>query len=207
MKEGELQGSIGQIISFDDNGNHVVFKPTNLDGFDDTLGISKTVVVKYFEQGDMVKIIDGRYIGETAIVVKVGEDKTMPLIRLDDTNREIHLSTNQLKMMNDKEKDDIKIVKKRAGQKGDSKDSDIMYKVGDLVMFDYEKKMVQGYVIEAQNHQVRVVMESGGVTTVPSIKINKKVVVDVRKAICRDSMGNPVQVDNVVKVNHGQYAG
>ena len=74
-------------------------------------------------------------------------------------------------------------------------------------MFDYEKKMVQGYVIEAQNHQIRVVMESGGVTTVPVIKINKKVVVDIRKAICRDSMGNPVQVDNVVRVNHGQYAG
>jgi hypothetical protein len=49
-------------------------------------------------------------------------------------------------------------------------------------------------------------MESGGITNVPSIKINKKVVVDLRKAICRDSMGNPVQVDNVVKVNHGQYA-
>jgi hypothetical protein len=28
-------------------------------------------------------------------------------------------------------------------------DSDQMYKVGDLVMFDYEKKIVQGYVIEA----------------------------------------------------------
>lgn len=92
-----------------------MFKPTNLDGFDDTLGISKTMVVKYFEQGDMIKIIDGRYIGETAIVVKVEEDKTMPLIRLDETNREIHLSTSFLKMMNDKEKDDIKMVKKKAG--------------------------------------------------------------------------------------------
>lgn len=74
----------------------------------------------------------------------------------------------------------------------EGKDSEIMYKVGDLIMFDYEKKMVQGYIIEAQNHQVRVVMESGGVISVPVIKINKKVVVDIRKAICRDSMGNPV---------------
>ena len=211
VKEGELQGAIGQIMNFDDNGNQVIFKPTNLDGFDDTLGMNKSLVVKYFETGDCVKIVDGRYIGETAIVVKVDEDVSMPMIRLDDTNRELHLNTCHLKMMNDKEKDDFKLVKKKAGYKNlnpiENKDSDVLYKVGDLIMFDYEKKMVQGYVIEAQNHQVRVVMESGGITNVPSIKINKKVVVDLRKAICRDSMGNPVQVDNVVKVNHGQYRG
>jgi transcription antitermination factor NusG len=146
VKEGELQGAIGQIMSFDDNGNQVVFKPTNLEGFDDTLGISKQVVVKYFESGDCVKIVDGRYIGETAIVVKVDEDKSMPMIRLDETNRELHLNTSHLKMMNDKEKDDVKTVKKKAGFKNlnpiESKDSDVMYKVGDLIMFDYEKKMV-----------------------------------------------------------------
>ena len=144
-----------------------------------------------------MKIVDGRYIGETAIVVKVEEDVTMPMIRLDGTNRELHLNTSHLKMMNDKEKDDIKTVKKRAGQKltnpVDSKqDSDVLYKVGDLIMFDHEKKLMQGYVIEAQNHQVRVVMENGGITNVQNNKINKKVMVDLRKAISRDSMGNPL---------------
>lgn len=104
-------------MNFDDNGNQVIFKPTNLDGFDENLGIDKAFVVKYFEPGDNVKIIDGRYIGDTALVVKVDEDVTMPMIRLDGTNRELHLNTCHLKMMNDKEKDDIKTVKKRAGQK------------------------------------------------------------------------------------------
>ena len=104
-------------MNFDDNGNQVIFKTTNLDGFDENLGIDKAFVVKYFEPGDNVKIIDGRYIGDTALVVKVDEDVTMPMIRLDGTNRELHLNTCHLKMMNDKEKDDIKTVKKRAGQK------------------------------------------------------------------------------------------
>jgi ribosomal protein L21E len=141
-------------MNFDDNGNQVVFKPTNLDGFDENLAMDKSMVVKYFEAGDCVKIIDGRYIGETALVVKVEDDVTKPLIHLEGSNRELYLNTCHLKMMNDKEKDDFKTVKKRAGQKitnpVDSKqDTDILYKVGDLISFDHEKKMVQGYVIEA----------------------------------------------------------
>jgi hypothetical protein len=35
-------------------------------------------------------------------------------------------------------------------------------------------------------------MENGGITTVLNNKINKKVMVDLRKAISRDSMGNPL---------------
>lgn len=47
-------------------------------------------------------------------------------------------------------------------------------------------------------------MESGGITNVMINKINKKVMVDIRKATSRDSMGNPVQVDNVVRVSNQQ---
>jgi len=46
----------------------VIFKPTNLDGFDDNLQISQLHIVKYFEQGDQVRVIDGKYKGETGMV-------------------------------------------------------------------------------------------------------------------------------------------
>ena len=48
VKEGELQGAIGQIMEFDDNGNQVIFRPTNLDGFEENLAMDKSMLVKYF---------------------------------------------------------------------------------------------------------------------------------------------------------------
>lgn len=47
MIEGELQGSQGIIQKFENE--QVVFKPTNLEGFEENLAIEKTCVEKYFE--------------------------------------------------------------------------------------------------------------------------------------------------------------
>jgi len=63
VTQGELQGATGFIESFD--GDQIIFKPNNLEDFDDNLGISNTYVDKYFEQGDAIRIIDGKYAGET----------------------------------------------------------------------------------------------------------------------------------------------
>ena len=72
--EGELQGATGIIQRFENE--QVVFKPTNLDGFEDNLGIEKTFVVKYFEQGDLVRLIDGKYKGETGMVTALIDVKS-----------------------------------------------------------------------------------------------------------------------------------
>ena len=49
----------------------MVFKPTNLDGFEDNLAIEKNCVEKYFEQGDLVRLIEGKYKGETGMVTAI----------------------------------------------------------------------------------------------------------------------------------------
>jgi transcription antitermination factor NusG len=82
-------------------------KPTNCEGFDGNLGISKSMVVKYFKPGDAVKITEGRYVGETAIIAKIEDDVTMPLVRLNDTNRELIVSTSNLRMVNDQDKKEM----------------------------------------------------------------------------------------------------
>lgn len=113
------------------------------------MSIDKEFVVKYFQQGDQVKVIDGRYIGETAIVVKVNEheDVSLPMIRLDSTNRELHLNTSHLQILDEQEKDDLKTVKSRASNPrkpnpyDNQKDIEIIYRVGELIMFDHDKKM------------------------------------------------------------------
>ena len=45
--EGELQGATGVIQKLEND--QVIFKPTNLDGFEDNLGVDREVIAKYFE--------------------------------------------------------------------------------------------------------------------------------------------------------------
>ena len=69
VTDGELQGTLGVIQKLE--GEQVIFKPTNLDGFEDNLGVEKAVISKYFETGDLVRLIDGKYKGETAMVTAI----------------------------------------------------------------------------------------------------------------------------------------
>jgi len=46
---GELQQAFGEIVGFEDGGNTVNFKPKNIEGFDETVGLDKSMLVKYFE--------------------------------------------------------------------------------------------------------------------------------------------------------------
>lgn len=72
--------------------------------------------------------------------------------------------------MNEKDRDDVKAVKMRAeGKKArnsaanlqleSQRVSGILFKYGDLIMYDQNK--TQGFVIEAQAHQVKVISETG----------------------------------------------
>ena len=69
--KGDLQGAIGVIKNFDLGGNRISFKSTNLEGFDDELQIERADCVKYFDLGDAVQIVDGKYKGECAMVMNV----------------------------------------------------------------------------------------------------------------------------------------
>lgn len=61
-----MNGLTGTVITIE-NGN-VLFKP-NIEGLNDNLKIEASFVVKYFEPGDQVRVIDGKYKGETGIIV------------------------------------------------------------------------------------------------------------------------------------------
>lgn len=41
LRSGDLKGTIGKIISFENNTQDVVLKPINLEGFDDDLAVEK----------------------------------------------------------------------------------------------------------------------------------------------------------------------
>ena len=108
---GELQGTMGVIESLE--CENLIFKPTNLAGFDDKLSLQKACVVKYFEVGDMIRIAQGKYSGETGIVTSVVNETNMktkkkendigfhPVIKLDKSQREMRINRNMLKMKTD----------------------------------------------------------------------------------------------------------
>jgi len=114
VTQGELQQAFGTIVNFDDGGQTVSFKPQNIEGFEDNVQLDRGLVVKYFEQGDPVRVIEGKFQYETGLVMSVDEnDVTMPMVKMDSTQREVRVNTNFLKLKNDRDKDDITLVNKR----------------------------------------------------------------------------------------------
>lgn len=121
--QGEMQGATGFIQSFD--GEQIIFKPNNIEDFDDNIGVIQMFVDKYFEQGDAIRIIDGKYNGETGIITEVQKeledlkeekDEKMkkflvhPMIKLDKTKRELRINRNFIKLKTDIVKDSQKLL-------------------------------------------------------------------------------------------------
>ena len=76
MIKGDLSGINGKVIQVDIEGGFIYFFPTNFEGFTEELKLESTSVVKYFEPGDEVRVIDGRNKGETGIVVSAETDES-----------------------------------------------------------------------------------------------------------------------------------
>lgn len=91
--KGDLNGLYGTVITIE-NGD-VLFKP-NIEGLEDNLKLNADFVVKYFEPGDQVRIIDGKFKGETGIVVSI--EGSFASIALTQNNREIKIFANSLKL-------------------------------------------------------------------------------------------------------------
>ena len=91
--KGDLNGLFGTVVTIE-NGD-VLFKPS-IEGLDDDLKLSAEYVVKYFEPGDQVRVIDGKFKGETGIVISL--DGSFASIALTQNNREIKIFANNLKL-------------------------------------------------------------------------------------------------------------
>ena len=50
VKSGDLQQTVGVIIKFENMGETLVFKPTNLEGFEDNLCVSRQLCAKFVKK-------------------------------------------------------------------------------------------------------------------------------------------------------------
>ncbi len=99
--KGDLVGIKGQVISIDLDSGFVTFKPIGIEGFDQDLKLEASSIAKYFEAGDNVRVIDGKYRGETGIVVSSGttdDHVAFTNIVLAQSSREVRVLANHLKL-------------------------------------------------------------------------------------------------------------
>lgn len=91
---GDLMNIKGVVVSIDNN--LVNFTPIGIEGFTDNLQVDVKHVVKLFEPGDNVRVIEGPNKGETGIVTDI--EQSFVIISLEQSTREIKVFANNLKM-------------------------------------------------------------------------------------------------------------
>lgn len=69
--EGELQNLQGKVIAID--GSKITIMPKHED-LKDPLEFQSNELKKYFKQGDHVRVIGGRYEGDTGLIIRVEEN-------------------------------------------------------------------------------------------------------------------------------------
>lgn len=107
--KGDLIGLHGIVVTF--QGDQVIFKPEGQEGFTDNLQIDKSFTVKFFEPGDDVKVINGKYKGETGIVTQPGEGGVL-FVALDNSNREVKIFANYLKLKSEMDNSNMNYMDK-----------------------------------------------------------------------------------------------
>ena len=146
VNKGECTGMRGNVIEIE--GGMVTFKPIDLPqlGF---LQVDIGHVSKYFEPGDMVRITEGKYRGETGQVMDVDGNKVSMV--LDQSQLEIGIFANHLKLKSDT--DNIGGTTNLGGS-GSSRHG---YKAGDLVNYNGNKNA--GLVLQVHEDYLKMINE------------------------------------------------
>ncbi|KAI8781206.1 Transcription elongation factor SPT5 [Biomphalaria glabrata] len=182
VAEGELQHLQGKVIKVD--GNKITILPKHED-LKDPLEFPYNELKKYFKMGDHVKVIAGRYEGDTGLIVRV-EDNVVVLFS--------DLTMHELKVL----PKDIQLCADMAT----GVDSLGQYQFGDLVMLDAQ---TVGVIVRLEKENFQVLSMHNKVINVKPQSITRKK--DTRNAVSLDSENNNVQVRDIVNVIDGPHSG
>lgn len=182
VTEGELKNLQGKIIQV--NGNMITIMPKH-ETLKDPLEFPYTEIKKYFKMGDHVKVITGRYEGDTGLVVRV-EDAYVVLFS--------DLTMHELKVL---PKDIQPCTDMATGV-----DSLGQYQFGDLVMLDAQ---TVGCIVRLEKENFQILSMHNKVQGVKPQSITRKK--NTMNAVALDSENNNVQVRDIVKVIDGPHSG
>jgi len=95
--EGELHGMVGEVTAIE---GELITVQTKDGKKIFTSKFSPTELKKHFEEGNHVKVVDGRYTGESGLLVKI-EGNIMTLV-LDSTQKEIEVFSRDIQKADDR---------------------------------------------------------------------------------------------------------
>jgi len=166
--EGELQNLQGKVIAID--GAKITIMPKH-DDLKDPLEFQSNELKKYFRQGDHVRVIGGRYEGDTGLIVRV-EDNLIVLFS-DLTMHELKTMPKDLQLCTDM---------------ATGVDSLGQYQFGDLVQIDPQ---TVGVIVQIQKESFQVLNMHGKVVPMKPASLQKKR--ENKKAAALDSEQNAIQ--------------
>ena len=182
VTEGELVNLQGTVIAID--GNKITIMPKHED-LKEALEFQSSELRKYFSQGDHVRVIEGRYEGDTGLIVRVQEN--MIVLFSDVTLHELKVLPRDLQLCSDM---------------ATGVDSLGQHQFGDMVQLDAQ---TVGVIVQIQKENFQVLNMHGKVVSVKPAAIQKKR--ENRNAVALDSEQNSIQKRDIVKVIDGPHSG
>lgn len=183
VSEGELIHLQGKVIAID--GSRITMLPNHPE-LKDPLEFPAQELTKCFHEGDHVKVIDGRYEGDTGTIVSTDEKNA---ILLSD------LSMDEIKVLIR----DLQLCPDRAT----GVDSLGHFNYGDLVQLDPQ---TVGVIVRLEKENLQILTQQGRVRPYKSQAVTKKSESN-KKAVALDKDNNPIQVKDQVTVIDGQFKG
>ncbi|CAH1787389.1 unnamed protein product [Owenia fusiformis] len=182
VAEGELINLQGKVISVD--GNKIIMMPKHED-LKDPLEFPAHELKKFFKMGDHVKVIAGRYEGDTGLIVRV--EDSMVVLFSDLTMHELKVLPRDLQLCAD-----MATGVDTLGQ----------FQFGDLVQLDAQ---TVGVIVRLEKEHFQVLSMHNKVIHVKHQAVTKKK--ENRSAVALDTESNNIQVKDIVKVVDGPHSG
>lgn len=164
VHKGDLTGIKGTVISIEEGGL-VTFKPMNLAELKRPLQIDISMLTKYFEPGDLVRVTEGKYKGDTGQVIDVDPKNNSVSVVLDQSQQEIRIIANQLKLKSDNDQPMTSSFIAVAGKNHG-------FRAGDLVNYNGNKNA--GYVLQVQEDFLKMINEQNKIVSIKFKDLGQK---------------------------------
>lgn len=181
VAEGELINLHGKVMSVD--GNTITILPKHED-LKDPLEFPAYELEKFFKVGDHVKVMRGKFEGDTGLIVRV-EDNVIVLFS-DLTFHELRVKPDDLQLCSDM---------------STGVDSMGQHQWGDMVALDPQ---TVGVIVRLERETFSILNQHGKVVQVKPQAVTRK---KDKNAVALDSEQNQIQVRDIVKVVDGQHEG
>ncbi|XP_063989412.1 transcription elongation factor SPT5-like [Diachasmimorpha longicaudata] len=180
--EGELMNLQGKIVSID--GNMIMVLPKH-EELNEPLEFQANELRKYFKMGDHVRVIAGRYEGDTGLILRV--EQNLMVLFSDLSNHELEVLPRDLQLS-----PDVATGVDRLGQ----------FQWGDLV--DVDKQTV-GMIVRLERENFHVLQNDGKVVQKRPQELTKRR--ENRNAFALDHQQNEIRRRDIVKIIDGPHTG